>query len=40
MADGSIDHMTAQGEGYDSAKAALEAALPEGTKLITIRTDS
>ena len=40
MADGSIDHMTAQGEVYDSAKAALEAALPEGTKLITIRTDS
>lgn len=40
MADGSIDHITAQGEGYDNAKAALEAALPEGTKLIAIRTDS
>jgi hypothetical protein len=40
MADGSIDHLTAQGEGYETAKAALEAALPEGTKLIAIRTDS
>jgi hypothetical protein len=32
-ADGSIDHITAHGEDY-------EAAIPEGTKLITIRTDS
>jgi hypothetical protein len=40
MADGSIDYVTVQGEGYDNAKAALEAALPEGTKLIAIRTDS
>lgn len=40
MADGSIDHITAQGETYDNAKAALEAAVPEGTKLIAIRTDS
>jgi hypothetical protein len=34
--DGSIDHITARGEDYDTAK----AALPEGTKLITIHTDS
>jgi hypothetical protein len=40
MADGSIDHITAHGEGYENAKAVLEAALPEGTKLIAIRTDS
>lgn len=39
MADGSIDHITAQGEDYDTAKAALEAAIPEGTKLIAVRTD-
>jgi hypothetical protein len=40
MADGSIDHISAHGEGYETAKMALEAALPEGTKLLTIRTDS
>lgn len=40
MADGSIDHITAYGEGNENAEAALEAALPEGTKLIAIRTDS
>ena len=39
-ADGSIDYITAQGDNYDNAKAALEAAIPEGTKLIAIRTDS
>lgn len=39
MADGSIDHITAQGLDYDTAKAALEAASPEGAKLIAIRTD-
>jgi hypothetical protein len=38
--DGSIDHITAHGEDYETAKAALEAAIPEGTKLITIRTYS
>jgi hypothetical protein len=38
--DGSIDHITAQGEDYDTAKPALEAGIPEGTTLITIRTDS
>ena len=39
-ADGSIDYITAQGDSYDNAKAALEAAIPEGTKLIAIRKDS
>jgi hypothetical protein len=39
MTDGSIDHITAHGDSYDSAKAALEAALPEGTRLIAIRMD-
>ena len=39
MADGSIDHITAHGDTYDTAKTALEAALPEGTKLIAVRTD-
>ncbi|MCO4252191.1 hypothetical protein [Pseudarthrobacter raffinosi] len=40
MADGSIDHITAQGDDYDNAKAALEAVIPEGTKLIAIRKGS
>ncbi|WP_200950684.1 hypothetical protein [Arthrobacter sp. Soil762] len=40
MADGSTDHITAQGDTYDNAKAVLEAAIPEGTKLIAIRKDS
>ena len=40
MADGSTDHISAQGDSYENAKAALEAAIPEGTKLIAIRTDS
>ena len=39
-ADGSIDYLTAQGDSYDSANAALEAVIPDGTKLIAIRTDS
>ncbi len=40
MADGSTDHITAQGDTYDNTKAALEAAIPEGAKLIAIRKDS
>ncbi len=40
MADGSIDHVAAHGDSYETAKAALEAAIPEGTKLIALRTDS
>jgi hypothetical protein len=39
MPDGSTDHISARGDTYEDAKAALEAALPEGTKLIVIRTD-
>ena len=39
-ADGSTAHVTVQGDNYDSAKAALEIAIPDGTKLIAIRTDS
>jgi len=40
MADGSTDHIAAQGDDtYDNAKAALEAAITEGAKLIAIRTD-
>jgi pectin methylesterase-like acyl-CoA thioesterase len=40
MADGSTDYITAQGDDYDNAEAALEAAVPEGTKLIAIRKGS
>ena len=39
MADGSTDRITAQGDSYEAAKDALEAAIPDGTKLIAIRTD-
>ena len=39
-ADGSIDHVTVRADSYDKAKAALEAAIPDGMKLIAIRTDS
>jgi hypothetical protein len=37
--DGRTDHIIAQGSSYEEAKVALEAAVPEGTKLIVIRTD-
>ena len=36
MADG----ITAQGDSYENAKAAFEAAIPDRAKLIVIRTDS
>lgn len=39
MPDGSIDHISARGATYENAKATLEAAMPEGTKLIVIRTE-
>lgn len=39
-ADDSTDYITVQGASYETARAALEAAVPEGTKLIAIRTDS
>jgi hypothetical protein len=40
MPDGTTDHITTQGSTYEEAKAAMETAVPEGTKLIVIRTDS
>jgi hypothetical protein len=40
MADGSTDYVSAQGDSYDNAKAALEAVIPEGAKLIAIRKGS
>jgi hypothetical protein len=40
MPDGNTDHITAHGGPFEEAKAALEAAVPEGAKLIVIRTDS
>lgn len=39
MADCSTDDITAQNDNYENAKAALVAAIPEGTKLIAIRKD-
>lgn len=39
MPDGSTDRLTAQGNTYEEAKAALEAAIPEGTTLMVIRAD-
>ncbi|MBP1135652.1 hypothetical protein JOE31_001884 [Arthrobacter sp. PvP023] len=38
-ADGSIDYITVQGDSYDNAKGAIEAAVPGSTKLIASRTD-
>jgi hypothetical protein len=40
MSDGSIDHITAHEDGHENANAALVAVIPEGTKLIAVRTDS
>ena len=40
MADGSTDHISAKGADYDEARAALDTAVPEGTKLIAIRKGS
>lgn len=39
-ADGNTDRITAHGDNYENARATLEAAIPDGTKLIAIRTDS
>lgn len=36
--DGSYAHANAVGDTYEDAKAALEAMVPEGHKLIVIRT--
>lgn len=41
MPDGSTDHISAQGDAYEDAlRPTLEAAMPDGRKLIVIRTDS
>lgn len=37
--DGSLERLTFTGATYDAVKAALEAGVPEGAKLIAIRTD-
>ena len=36
--NGAQDRVTVQGSSYEEAKAALEAAVPDGHKLIVIRT--
>lgn len=36
--DGATDRITAVGNTYEEAKAALEGMVPEGFKLIVIRT--
>ena len=33
------DHISAEGNTYDEARAALDALVPEGQQLIVIRTD-
>lgn len=37
--DGTYDHLSAQGGSYEEAKGALHARIPEGYKLVVIRTD-
>lgn len=37
--DGSTEQLTVQGETYEDAKQVLDDSLPEGTKLIAIRTN-
>jgi hypothetical protein len=37
-ANGAQDRVTVQGSSYEEAKAALDAAVPDGHKLIVIRT--
>ncbi|MGO4589675.1 hypothetical protein [Paenarthrobacter sp. 2TAF44] len=36
--DGTPDHVSAGGQTYDEAKAAAEALIPEGFKVLVIRT--
>jgi hypothetical protein len=40
MADGRTDRITAQDDNYESSKAGPEPAIPDGTKLNSIRTNS
>lgn len=37
--DGSYDHLSVQGESYEDARESLSARIPEGYKLVVIRTD-
>jgi len=36
--DGTPDHVSAEGRTYDEAKAAAETLIPEGFKVLVIRT--
>jgi hypothetical protein len=36
--DGALERISVQANSYEEAKAALEAAVPEGRRLIVIRT--
>ena len=38
-ADHQHDHISAEGNTYDEARAALDALIPEGQQLIVIRTE-
>ena len=38
--DGTFDYLSAEGETYEEARAALDALLAEDQKLLVIRTDS
>lgn len=37
--NGELNHVDAEGETYENAKAAAQALIPEGSKAIAIRTD-
>ncbi|MBO0910109.1 hypothetical protein [Arthrobacter sunyaminii] len=39
LPDDSTEHLTVQGNTYDDAKKVLDDSIPEGTKLIAIRTN-
>lgn len=39
LPDGSTEHLTVQGDTYEDAKKMLGDSVPEGTKLIVIRTN-
>ncbi|MFE4198431.1 hypothetical protein ACFRJ9_21500 [Paenarthrobacter sp. NPDC056912] len=37
--NGELSHVDAEGDTYETAKAAVEGLIPEGSKAIAIRTD-
>lgn len=39
LSDGSTEDLTVRGNTYEDAKKVLDDSLPEGTKLIAIRTN-